>query len=134
MDLVIENYETISEISDTDSSITITSGNVNYLDEGYNLNNSNKINNDRYYVNDFDDSDMNDFDGYNENVLNQWNDDDELNEINNRSNMNDGNKWTMKMIMMNEMDNGNDHDDENEANNGNNNDDENEVNNFISLN
>ena len=39
-------------------------------------------------------------------------------------------KWTMKMIMMNEMDNGNDHDDENEANNGNNNDDENEVNNF----
>jgi len=40
----------------------------------------------------------------------------------------------MKMIMMNEMDNGNDHDDENEANNGNNNDDENEVNNFISLN
>jgi len=33
MDLVIENYETISEISDTDSSITITSGNVNYLDE-----------------------------------------------------------------------------------------------------
>ena len=79
MDLVIENYETIS---DTDSSITITSGNVNYLDEWYNLNNSNKINNDRYYVNDFDDSDMNDFDGYNENVLNQWNDDDELNEIN----------------------------------------------------
>ena len=79
MDLVIENYETIS---DTDSSITITSGNVNYLDEGYNLNNSNKINNDRYYVNDFDDFDMNDFDGYNENVLNQWNDDDELNEIN----------------------------------------------------
>ena len=81
MDLVIENYETISEISDTDSSITITSGNVNYLDEGYNLNKSNKINNDRYYVNDFDDSDMNDFDGYNENVLNQWNDDDELNEF-----------------------------------------------------
>ena len=110
MDLVIENYETISEISDTDSSITITSGNVNYLDEGYNLNKSNKINNDRYYVNDFDDSDMNDFDGYNENVLNQWNDDDELNEINNRSNMNDGNKWTMKMIMMNEVDNENDND------------------------
>ncbi len=107
---------------------------MNYLDEGYNLKNSNKINNDRYYVNDFDDFDMNDFDGYNENVLNQWNDDDELNEINNKSNMNDGNKWTMKMIMMNEMDNGNDHDDENEANNGNNNDDENEVNNFISLN
>ena len=48
-------------------------------------------------------------------------------------------KWTMKMIMMNEMNNGNDNvdgneannDDENEANNGNNNDDENEVNNFI---
>ena len=53
---------------------------------------------------------MNDFDGYNENVLNQWNDDDELNEINNRSNMNDGNKWTMKMIMMNEVDNENDND------------------------
>ena len=32
---------------------------------------------------------------------------------------------------MNEMDNGNDHDDENEANNRNNNDDENKVNNFI---
>ena len=43
------------------------------------------------------------------------------------------------MIMMNEMNNGNDNvdgneannDDENEANNGNNNDDENVVNNFI---
>ena len=48
-----------------------------HLDGGYNLNNSNKINkiinNDRYYVNDFDDFDMNDFDGNNNDGENEVN-------------------------------------------------------------